>query len=148
MKSLAAEAAALLRGRGLGAAWLTMTLLHADGTTGTARTRTGGFVQEEGALTAAALRLLRRVFKRRVRATRLWLTAEKLSAPERQGVLFAAAADAGAVPPQPERRNAERLLNAVNGIRRRYGDASVKPAIMMRTGPAGARSLWKRIAAS
>lgn len=119
-RSLAAQTAATLRLRHLGAARLRLTLLHTDGVVKSAETRTGGYVEDEGALQAAAEKLLARAFRRRVRVIRVWMEAEKLAPPARQGVLF------------PERRAAsERLLAAVDRIRDRYGETSVEPAAFL-----------------
>ncbi len=133
-RSLALQAAATLRARELGAARLSLTLFHADGAIKTAEGRTGGYVQDENALSALAQRLLDRVFSRRVRAVRIWLSAEKLAPPERQGILFQ---------PKPAHPLAEpqrpagtiRLLAAMDTIRRRYGDESVKAAALLTLAP-------------
>ena len=130
VRTLAARIATSLRARGLGTAKLRLTLLYADGALKTVETGTGGFIQEEGALQTAAVRLLTKAFVRRVRAFRLWLEADKLSGPERQGVLFHNESEAL---PEVKRLNAEHLLTTVDGIRMRFGDDSVQPAALLRT---------------
>lgn len=136
VRSLAERVAAELRARGLGAARMRLTLLYADGVVKGALLGTGGFVQDEIVLAEVARSLLRQVFKRRVRATRMWLTAERLSGPERQGVLFASegAAKGEGEMPLEIRRERERLLATVDGIRKRYGDESLRPAVLLSAG--------------
>lgn len=132
VRTLAARIAVSLRARKLGAARLRLALLHADGALKTVETRTGGFIQEEAMLQAAAGRLLARAFVRRVRVIRLWLEAEKLSEPECQGALFPADAEMGAKTSlATARHDAEKLLAAVDGIRKRYGDEAVRPAALL-----------------
>lgn len=126
VRDLAGRIAADLRRRDQGAARLRMTLLHADGAFKTAEARTGGFVQDERLLTETAMALLKQVFARRVRATRLWLAAEKLAAPERQSLLFPDPSPV-AIPT----RQTEKLLSAMDGIRKRYGETSVQAAAML-----------------
>lgn len=133
VRSLAEQAAGELRARGLGAARLRLTLLHTDGVVKTATAGTGGFIQDEAIVSDVARRLLKQVFSRRVRATRMWLAAERLSEPERQGVLFAPEATTGG---QGEKsvevlRERGRLLATVDGIRKRYGEESLRPAVLL-----------------
>lgn len=132
-RALAGQIAAALRKQGLGAARLRLTLLHADGVMKSAVSFVGGFVQDETVLADIAHQLVQRIFKRRVRFTRLWLAAEKLSAPERQGVLFSAAMDKdceGAPCMESEKSNA--LTHTLDRIRSRYGDDMVTSAALMR----------------
>lgn len=134
-RTLARQAAATLRTRDLGAARLRLTLLHADGVMKSAQARTGGFIQGEDILIALAVRLLGKIFLRRVRVTRLWLAAEKLAQPERQGSLFPTELD-DAMPealPEGERRKGERLLGVLDSIHRRYGEQVLQPAAMTAT---------------
>lgn len=138
--ALAGQAAATLRGRDFGAARLRLTLLHADGVMKSACAATGGFIQDETALVETTERLLRRIFKRRVRVARLWLTAEKLAPPERQGVLFPEE-------PPPGRRDgpkAAALLRALDSIHARYGDDLVMPAALL-PGEAGRPPKRRRV---
>lgn len=132
-RTLAVQAAATLRARDLGAAWIGLTLLHADGMMKTARARTGGFIQDENTLTALAEGLLAKIFQRRVRVTRLWLAAEKLAEPQRQGVLFPLGPLAAGTKQAPsiERRKADRLLGTLDRIHGRYGDVAVQTAAML-----------------
>ena len=130
---LAGQAAATLRSRDLGAAWLGLTLLHADGMVKTARVRTGGFIQDENTLTSLAEGLLAKIFQRRVRVARLWLAVEKLAEPQRQGVLFPLdplVTDTKQALPV-ERRRADRLLGTLDRIHGRYGDGAVQSAAML-----------------
>lgn len=121
-RALAVDAAATLRAKGMGAARLVLTLLHVDGVIKTAEGRTGGYIQDESVLAGVAGTLLGKVFRRRVRVTRLWLSAERLAAPERQGSLFAPAAPAA---------GGDGLALAMDGIRRRYGVGAVQPAALL-----------------
>lgn len=122
-RDLAGQVAATLRLRNLGTAKLRLTLLHTDGAVKSAEGKTGGYVQAEGVLMATAEMLLARAFRRRVRVIRMWMEAEKLAPPARQGVLFQ---DGLAAPAA-----AERLLTAVDGIRKRYGERSVESAALL-----------------
>ncbi len=128
--SLARETADTLRRRGLGAAWLGLTLLYADGAFKTARQRCGGYIQKESILADLAQILFDKVFRRRVRASRLWLTAEKLASPMRQGDLFANMPSLRQLQsfPAPSRCNEEKLLAALDSIRSRYGEESLQQA--------------------
>ncbi len=119
-RTLAGQAAATLRARDLGAAHLRLALLHADGMVKTAHSRTGGFIQDETALLAIAEHLLGKIFRRRVRVSRLWLSAEKLAEPQRQGVLFPP--EPVAQPPAVEPQKAKRLLGILDRIHSRYGE--------------------------
>jgi hypothetical protein len=131
--TLAGQAAATLRARDLGAAWLRLTLLHADGVMKTAHARTGGFIQDENSLISVAERLLSKAFHRRVRVTRMWLAAEKLAEPQRQGVLFPM--DPTPVcrerTPAVEHRKAERLLGTLDRIHGRYGEGMLCSGAVM-----------------
>ncbi len=128
-RDLAAQVASTLRRRHLGAAKLRLTLLHTDGAVKSAESRTGGYVQAEDALLATAEALLARAFRRRVRVIRMWMEAEKLAPPARQGVLFPGGESVQAA--VAVRAASERLLTAVDGIRKRYGDASVGSAALL-----------------
>ncbi|MCC8190505.1 MAG: hypothetical protein LIP77_07710 [Planctomycetes bacterium] len=132
-RSLAARVAATLRARGEGAARLRLTLLYADGLLKRGEARTGGYIQDKSCLMAAAEKLLRRIFGRRVRVSRLWLEAERLSEPQRQGVLFPPEAAGTSLRelPAARRLEQERLLAAVDSIRHRYGEAAVAPAALL-----------------
>lgn len=125
-RALASDAAVTLRAKGMGAARLVLTLLYVDGVMKTAERRTGGYIQDENALIGVAEALLGKVFRRRVRVTRLWLSAERLSAPERQGSLFPGAAPA---------TGGDGLALAMDGIRRRYGVDAVQPAALLERTP-------------
>ena len=125
-RTLAAQASADLRRRGMGALWVRLSLLYADGATNTARSRTDGYIQDAGELSALAETLLARVFTRRVSASRLWFDAEGLGEPLRQGVLFPDRDGAA-----KNERPAGRLHGAVDRIRARYGDASIKPGVLV-----------------
>lgn len=135
-KTLAGQVAAQLRKRDQGAGRLQLTLMHADGVLKSAFAATGGFIQAEDVLTDITLRLLKRTFQRRVRITRLWITAEKLASPERQGSLFSVAADDTEMktPHQPDDRKTGELLHTLDQIRAKYGDVVMKPAALLRQG--------------
>ena len=130
VRDLAARAATALRSKRLGAARLRLTLLHADGALKTAGGRTGGFIQHEAALQRVAEGLLARVFVRRVQVIRLWLDAEKLATPERQGTLFQANASAE---PDSGDRDSRKLLRAVDRIKKRYGESAMQPAALLQS---------------
>ncbi|MDR1613733.1 MAG: hypothetical protein LBT97_13265 [Planctomycetota bacterium] len=130
-RALAEQVAATLRTRNSGAARLRLTLLHVDGAMKSAVAATGGFVRDETMLAALASTLLERVFRRRVRVGRLWLAAEKLSAPERQGVLFSPAAIHDKESRTVDAAKTATLLNTLDRIRRRYGDDGIRPAAMV-----------------
>jgi nucleotidyltransferase/DNA polymerase involved in DNA repair len=133
-RALAGQAAATLRMRDLGAARLRLTLLHADGMMKTAHVRTGGFVQDEGVLLSLAEGLLAKIFHRRVRVSRIWLSAEKLAEPQRQGVLFPPGSEAELREQTPtlEYRKTERLLGTLDRIHNRYGEGVLRSASMLK----------------
>lgn len=148
-RTLAGEAAAELRRRGKGAAWLRLSLLYIDGVTHGARQRTSGFIQAEDTLASLAEVLLEKAFTRRVAATQCWIDAEKLGEPLRQGVLFdfadPVAATPAAAPSRPD-ASRHRLHHAVDAIRRRHGDAAITPALLMPHGgpaPAPPARAWR-----
>lgn len=134
VRELAAQTAAALRAKDLGAARLRLRLLYADGALKTVDARTGGFIQEEAALQAVAERLLARAFARRVKVIRLWLDAEKLAAPARQGVLFAEPGEEQGALPASRPGSAHQLLATMDRIRTRYGEEAVRPAALLQTG--------------
>lgn len=131
VRCLASRIACDLRGRDMGTGGLRFTLLYADGVAKTVQVTCGGFLQDEGALTHLARELLEKAFKRRVKVSRLWLVAEKLAVPERQGVLFPerGAGDAsGAVAPG---RSQTQLYRALDCIRKRYGEDALGVATLL-----------------
>lgn len=137
VRTLAGQAAVVLRDRNVGAARLRLTLLHADGIMKNAFTSTGGFIQDEAVLTDIAWGLLNRIFQRRVRISRFWLAAERLAFPERQGILFSVAANQKIMKPAlpSDIRKTNDLLQTLDRIRSRYGDVLIKPASLLdRTG--------------
>ncbi|MCL2001441.1 MAG: hypothetical protein FWG74_08415 [Planctomycetes bacterium] len=143
-RTLAAQVAFDLHRRNLGAAWLRLSLLYVDGASKMARRRTGGFTQNEDDLVALAEGLLAKAFTRRVAVSRLWLDAEKLGEPMRQGVLFPSSgedarfgdsASGGQGKSDQKRPEATaRLRAAIDRIRVRYGDAGIQPGIVMEGG--------------
>ncbi len=125
VRDLAARVATALRSKQLGAAQMCLTLLHTDGALKTARSKTGGFIQDESTLQQLAENLLTRVFIRRVQAIRLWLDAEQLAAPERQGVLFPASDTESGT------EETRKLLDTLDCIKKRYGEDAMQPAALL-----------------